>query len=64
MTYTTHFICYYIKSDHSENETDPLPPHHGLLFYSSKIIFYLDRIVHIMAFHTPVIEHWLEQETD
>ena len=53
--------------DHSDSERgNPLLPH-GLLFsINSKASFYMhhptDRIAHTMAFVTPVVEHWLEQE--
>ena len=57
----------HIVKDHSDSERgNPLPPH-GLLFaISSKVSFICiipDRIAHTTAFITPVVEHWLEQET-
>ena len=54
--------------DHSDSERgNPLPPH-GLFFLAiSKGFFYMhhpiDRIIHITAFVTPVMEHWLERES-
>ena len=44
-----------------------MPPPHGLLFpISSMGFFYMhnstDRTPHTMAFVTPVVEHWLEQD--
>ena len=43
--------------DHSDSERgNPLWPH-GLLFPINT-----DRIAHTMAFVTPVVDHWLEQE--
>ena len=53
--------------DHSDSERgNLLPPLHGLLFpISSKGSFICtipDRTAHTMAFVTPVVEHWLEQD--
>ena len=51
--------------DHSDSERgNPLPPHGLLLPISSKgsSICTTDRLTHTMAFVTPVVEHWLEQE--
>ena len=53
--------------DHSDSEKgNPLSPHRLLLSINSKGSFYMhhptDRITHTMAFATPVVEHWLEQE--
>ena len=52
--------------DHSDSEKgNPLPPH-WLLFPIDSKCFYMhhptDRITHITAFVTAVVEHWLEQE--
>ena len=56
----------YMVMDHSDSERENLLPPHGLLFsINSKGSFICtipDRITHIMAFVTPVVEHWLEQE--
>ena len=50
--------------DHSDSERGNLLTSHGLLFpINSKGSFICtipDRIVHTMAFVTPVVEHWLE----
>ena len=53
--------------DHSDSEKgNQLPPHMLLFPINSKGSFYMhhptDRIVHTMAFVTPVVEHWLERE--
>ena len=52
--------------DHSDSEKgNPLPPHRLLLSINSKgsyIYHPTDRITHITAFVTPVMEHWLERE--
>ena len=51
-------VIHMVK-DHSDSERgNPLPPH-GLLFYMHHPT---DRIIHITAFGTPVMEHWLERE--
>ena len=70
-THSTHFIHGYMASrhmvkDHSDSEKgNPLPPHRLLFLINSKG-FYMhhptDRTAHTMAFVTPVMEHWLEQE--
>ena len=58
----------HMVKDHSDSErANPLSPLHGLLFsISSKGSFYMhhptDRIAHITAFLTPVVEHWLERQ--
>ena len=67
----THYILWlysirHMVKDHSDNERgNPLLPH-GLLFPISSegsfICTIPDRIAHIMAFVTPVVEHWLERE--
>ena len=56
----------HMVKDHSEIwRGNPLPPH-GLLFpinrKGSFICTIPDRIAHITAFVTPVVEHWLERE--
>ena len=53
--------------DHLDSERGNPLPSHGLLFpISSKFFFYMhhptDRITHITAFVTPVVEHWMERE--
>ena len=53
--------------DHSDSERGNPLLAHGLLFpISRKGSFNMhhptDRITHTMAFVTPVMEHWLEQE--
>ena len=52
--------------DHSDSEKgNPLPPHRLLLLINSKGSFICtipDRITHITAFVTPVVEHWMERE--
>ena len=52
--------------DHSDSEKgNPLPPHRLLLSINSNgsfICIIPHRITHTMAFVTPVVEHWLEQE--
>ena len=53
--------------DHSDSEKgNPLPPHRLLFPISSKVFFYMhyptDRIAHVTAFVTTVVEHWLERE--
>ena len=63
-----HFIYSYMASsiiivkDHSEGG-NPLSSTHGLLMQG---IFHMhhptDRILHDMAFVTPVVEYWLEWE--
>ena len=67
-------VIHMVK-DHSESERGNLLPPHGLLFLiSSKGSFICiipaetwvagptNRIAHITAFLTPVVEHWLERE--
>ena len=70
-THSTHFIYGYMASrhmvkDHSDSEKgNPLLPHRLLLSINSKGSFICtipDRITHITAFVTPVVEHWLERE--
>ena len=65
---TMNAIYSYVASDMVKDHSDskkgnPLPPIHRIYFL---IIFYMhhptDRIVHIMAFVIPVVEHWLKQE--
>ena len=52
--------------DHSYSERgNPLPPHGLLFLISSKGSFICkitNRITHTIAFVTPFVEHWLEQE--
>ena len=71
-THSTHFnIRLYgvrhMAKDHTDSEKgNPLPPH-GLLFpINSKGSFICthptDRIAHITAFVTTVVEYWLERE--
>ena len=67
MTHSTHFIYGYMASDNSDSERGNLLPLHRLLFpISSKVFFYMhhptDRIIHITAFVTPVVEQWLERK--
>ena len=51
---------------HADSEKrDPLPTHRLLFPVSSKGSFMSiihDRITHITAFVTPVVEHWLERK--
>ena len=71
-TLNTFYIwLYYLEhmvKEHSDSERgNPLPPLNGLLILiSSKFFFYMqhptDRIAHIIAFVTPVVDHWLERE--
>ena len=53
------------KGSYSERE-NPLPPLHGLIFLiiskGSLICTNPSQDAHIMAFVTPVVEHWLERE--
>ena len=64
-TYLQLYGITHMVKVHSEDseKVKPLPPH-GLLFpISSKGYFICtDRITHIMAFVTPVVEHWMERE--
>ena len=53
--------------DHSDSERgNPLLPHRLLFLIRLQGFFYMhhptDRIIHTMAFVTPVVEHWLERE--
>ena len=49
--HSTHFIYGYMVKDHSDSERgNPLPTHPN------------DRITHITAVVTPVVEHWLKRE--
>ena len=57
----------HMVKDHSDSEEGNLLPPHRLLFpINSKGSFICtiptDRIAHMMAFVTPVVEHWLERE--
>ena len=57
----------HMVKEHSDSEKgNPLPLHRLLFPINSKGFFYMhhtpDRIAHITAFVTPVVEHWLEQE--
>ena len=69
-THSTHFIYDYrvsdMAKDHSDSEKGNPQLPHGLLFpINSKGSFICtipDRIAHITAFVTPVMEHWLERE--
>ena len=69
--YTFYLQLYGIRhkvKEHLDSERGNLllPPHGLLFFYYQQELFYIchptDRIVHIMAFVTPVVEHWLERE--
>ena len=71
MMHSTHFIYGYMaldmEKDHSYSKRGNLllPLLWLLLLISSKGSFICtipDRIAHTMAFVTPVVEHWLEQE--
>ena len=70
---TTHSPYFYLRlygirhkvKDHSDIERgNTLLPLHVLLFpfNSKKHILYEPSIRHTMAFVTPVVKHWLEQE--
>ena len=70
-TLNTFYLRLYgighMVKDHSDSERGNPLPSHGLLFpISSKGSFVckppIDRIVHTIAFVTPVVEQWLEQE--
>ena len=56
----------HMVKDHSNSKRGNLLPPHSLLFLISSNFFYMhhptERIAHTMAFVTPVVEHWLEQE--
>ena len=67
-TFYLRLICVrHMVNEHTDSERgNPLPPH-GLLFpISSKGSFRrhhtTERITHITAFVTPVVEHWLERD--
>ena len=69
-TLNTFYLRLYgvghMVKDHSDSERgNTLPPHKLLLPISIKGFFYIhhptDRIIHTMAFVTPVVEHWLER---
>ena len=60
-------VQHKVKYHMDKERRNLLPPFHGLLFLiTSKISFIciipLDRKLHIMAFITPVVEHWMERE--
>ena len=62
---TMNAIYSYMASDMVKDHSDSkkgntLPPIHWIYF----LIMHhpTDRIVHIMAFVIPVVEHWLKQE--
>ena len=69
-TLNTFYVRLYgvrhMVKDHSDSEKENLlPPHRLLLSINSKGSFICtipDRITHITAFVTPVVEHWLERE--
>ena len=71
-TINTFYLRLYgvrhMVKDHSDSEKgNPLLPHRLLFPINSKGSFiYMhhptDRITHTMAFVTPVMEHWLEQD--
>ena len=70
-TNSSHFIYGYMASvkHHPESERgNPLPPLHGLIFpISSKLGVggrYFICTAHTLAFGTPVVEHWLERESN
>ena len=54
----------HVIKDHSDSEGgSPLLPLHGYFFQlAPRALLYTDRIVHTMAFVTPVVEHWLERD--
>ena len=59
----------HMVKDHLDSEREnPLPPHELLCPNNSKMFFYMhhptDRIAHITAFVTPVVEHWLRREIE
>ena len=67
--HSTHFKYGNMVKDHSYSERENLLlllPHHGILLpISSKgsFICTIKKIMaYIMAFVTPVVEHWLERE--
>ena len=66
-THSTQFILRlygigHMVKNHSDRERgNPLPPH-GLLFWISSKGSFICIIRQTMAFVTPVMEHWLEQE--
>ena len=70
MMHSTHFIYSHIVKNNLMRERERgnlMAQLHVLLFsISSNCSFYMyhpsDRTVHTMAFITPVMEHWLEQE--
>ena len=59
-------VRHMVKDDSDSERGNPLPPHRLLFPINSKGSFYMhhptDRIIHTMAFVTPVVEHWLERE--
>ena len=59
-THSTHFIYGYMVSDMVKNCSDSERGNslQGLCYMHHPT----DRIAHIMAFVTPVVEHWLERE--
>ena len=72
-THSTHFTCSHMASDiilvkdHSDRKRGNSLMQHELLFpISKKRFFYVhhptDRITHITAFVTPVVEHLLERD--
>ena len=69
--HTTHFIYGYVASDIWLRTTQIARKetrccHMGYSFRLAARFFYMhhptDRIAHITAFVTPVVEYWLEQE--
>ena len=55
----------HMVKGHSDSERgNPLPPLHGLIFSirSKGSFICTNRIAHITAFVTPVVEHWFERE--
>ena len=56
----------YIKYHSDSERGNLLPPLHGLLFLIINKVSFIyhprDRRIHITAFVTSVVEHWLERE--
>ena len=64
-TLNTFYLRLYGVRHSDSEKGNPLLPHRLLFPISSKGSFICtipDRIAHTMAFVTPVVEHWLEQE--
>ena len=65
---TTFYLRLYgvrhMVKDHSDSEIEnPLPPHGYSFQLTTRVLLYAsftDRIIHITAFVTPVVEHWPE----